>query len=54
MSKEVNIKQKGIRMINTQLKVHWIKVAISPDSDLPHLTFSIEQNRGPVDITNIV
>lgn len=53
MSKEVNIKQKGIRMINTWLKVLWIKVAISPNSDLPHLILSIEQNLGPVDINNI-
>lgn len=46
MSKEVNIKQKGIRMTNSGLKVPGIKAAISPNSDLPHLTFSIGQNPG--------
>lgn len=53
MSKEVNIKQKGIRMTNSGLKVPGIKAAISPNSDLPHLTCSIEQNPGPVVINSI-
>lgn len=41
MSKEVNIKQKGIRMTNSGLKVLGIKASISANSDLTHLTFRI-------------
>lgn len=41
MSEEVNIKQKGIRMTNSGLKVPGINAAVSPNTDLPHLTFSI-------------
>lgn len=48
MSKEVNIKQKGIRMTKSGLKVPGIKAAIFPNSDLPHLTFRI-----PVLLTSI-
>lgn len=41
MSKGVNIKQKGINLTNSGQKVPGIKAAISPISDLPHLTFRI-------------
>lgn len=41
MSKVVNIKQKGINITNSGQKVLGIKAAISPISDLPHLTFRI-------------
>lgn len=36
MFKEVNIKQKGIRMINNWREVLKIKAAVSPNSELSH------------------